>query len=126
GVVAVEHDAAEVEHVEHLDVVVAVPYLVPQDFEGLRDRVGGAAVPRPHRGVHDDDRRAHGLLGRRVADGGGGFGHLGGCSGRGERGGRGRLGGLRGLHVRCSGACCVGERRGGFPGGPVSFPVRHL
>ena len=89
SVVSVEHDAAVIQHVDHLDVEVvgdgrlAVRTLavrVAHEFEGLRDGVGCAAMAGTHRCVHHDDqgllrlvfgRRERAVVGVRQLDRGG-------------------------------------------------------
>ena len=68
--VAVHAHAAEVEHVEHLDVqvlragdAIAKGRVVAQKLERLRDGVRRAAMARADRGVHHDDRRARRIVG---------------------------------------------------------------
>ena len=60
GLVPVELDAAPIQDVEHLDVEIGGDLRIValgEHAEGLCDRVGGAAMARSDRGVHDDDER---------------------------------------------------------------------
>ena len=119
GLVPVEHDAPEVEHVEHLHLEVlregrrgvgafgseiGCRELVAQQVEGLRDGVRRAAVPGAHRGVHDDDRRA-GRVRRFVV-------------GAGRAAGR-RRGGLRALRTGAGRGFAGALRLVAFQGGGV-------
>ena len=104
GLVAVELHAAPVQDVEHLYLHVGRHEgvaLLGQHLEGLRHRLGGAAVARPHGGVHDDDERA-GILG-----------WLGRGFGAGARCGSGLAGGA----VRCGRNACRGRLAAGFDRG---------
>ena len=86
GFVAIEHHTAEIEHVKHFDLksvrefrhigkglgrlLASFGLLDLHVFEGLRDSVRRAAMPRSHRSVHDDDQRCC-LLVSRIGFGGG-------------------------------------------------------
>ena len=89
SVVSVEHDAAVIQHVDHLDVEVVgdgrlavrpLAVRVAHELERLRDGVGSAAVAGAHRCVHHDDqgllqlvfgRRERAVVGVRQLDRGG-------------------------------------------------------
>ncbi len=127
GLVAVEHDAPEIEDVEDAHFRARFQRVVVPGSAGglagflqrLGDGVGCRAVARAHRGVHyEDERPGDGLLGRAGRFGQGARNGLGGrviLGGRGERGERGldrggeRLGGsgddlsrgLRRFRCRC-------------------------